>query len=386
MTRCKGTIVYVGGFEMPDKNAAAHRVLNNSKIFTELGYKVVFCGIDHEIKSNADEAIVFDNFESYPLKYPNSNKEWFKSQISFEDIKNVLQKYTDIKYVIGYNMHALPLRNLEIWSKSKKIKVLLDVTEWYPNKFSLKPQKFIRWIDTNLTMRLYQKKVDGMIVISSYLQNYYKNYVKNIIVIPPLIDKCDDKWAQEKEYRGDIVEFTYSGSAANSKTMVKDKIDVIINAMVNVPSKYSFHFSIVGMSYEDCIKLFPNIKEKLKILGDKVTFFGRVSHEESIKILKRSDYCVFFRDNNRQNIAGFPTKFVECVTIGNGLIVNEFSDLKDYFPLENSFLLDGITNKDISEALIKCIRNGQINKNPQDIFDYHSYIDNFNLFIKKLDE
>lgn len=26
-----GTIVYIGGFEMPDKNAAAHRVLNNAK-------------------------------------------------------------------------------------------------------------------------------------------------------------------------------------------------------------------------------------------------------------------------------------------------------------------------------------------------------------------
>lgn len=386
MTRCKGTIIYVGGFEMPDKNAAAHRVLNNSKIFSELGYKIVFCGIDHDIKSNVEEPIVFDNFESFPLKYPNSTIEWFKSQVSFLPIKKVLQKYTDIKYVIGYNMHALPLRNLEIWCKRKKIQVLLDVTEWYPNKFSLKPQKFIRWVDTNLTMRLYQKKVDGMIVISSYLQNYYKNFVKNIIIVPPLIDKYDYKWKLEEKNRKNVVEFVYSGSAANSKTMVKDKIDVIINAMVNVPNIYSFHFSIVGMSYEDCIKLFPNVKDKIKILGNKITFFSRLSHEESIKIIKSSDYCVFFRDKNRQNTAGFPTKFVECVTIGDGLIVNEFSDLKDYFPLKNSILLSGISNKEISDALINCIQNGQIDKSPHDIFDYRNYINMFNLFIKELDE
>lgn len=44
----KGTILYVGGFELPDKNAAAHRVLSNAKIFRELGYNVVFCGVNRE--------------------------------------------------------------------------------------------------------------------------------------------------------------------------------------------------------------------------------------------------------------------------------------------------------------------------------------------------
>ena len=37
-----GTVIYVGNFEMPDKNAAAHRVLNNAKIFKELEYRVCF--------------------------------------------------------------------------------------------------------------------------------------------------------------------------------------------------------------------------------------------------------------------------------------------------------------------------------------------------------
>ena len=34
-------IIYIGGFELPDKNAAAHRVLGNAKILRELGYKVI---------------------------------------------------------------------------------------------------------------------------------------------------------------------------------------------------------------------------------------------------------------------------------------------------------------------------------------------------------
>ena len=32
MPEDKGTVLYVGGFELPDRNPAAHRVINNSKI------------------------------------------------------------------------------------------------------------------------------------------------------------------------------------------------------------------------------------------------------------------------------------------------------------------------------------------------------------------
>ena len=44
------TIIYIGSFEMPDKNAAAHRVLNNARNLRELGFNVVFVGLN----ANAD--------------------------------------------------------------------------------------------------------------------------------------------------------------------------------------------------------------------------------------------------------------------------------------------------------------------------------------------
>ena len=50
----KGTILYVGGFELPDKNAAAHRVLSNGKILRDLGYKVVFIDVDKRIQYEND--------------------------------------------------------------------------------------------------------------------------------------------------------------------------------------------------------------------------------------------------------------------------------------------------------------------------------------------
>ena len=52
----KGSVLYVGGFELPDKNAAAHRVINNAKILRELGYRVIFCGVDREKELDTDRS------------------------------------------------------------------------------------------------------------------------------------------------------------------------------------------------------------------------------------------------------------------------------------------------------------------------------------------
>ena len=34
----KGTIIYYGGFTLPDKSAAANRVVSNGKIFLTVGF------------------------------------------------------------------------------------------------------------------------------------------------------------------------------------------------------------------------------------------------------------------------------------------------------------------------------------------------------------
>ena len=384
MAERKGTIVYIGGFEMPDKNAAANRVLNNAKAFAELGYKVVFCGVDHEIEENANALIKFEGFESWPSKYPSSTKEWIREQVSFKYIKGVLEKYDDVRFVIGYNMHALPLRNLENWSKKKNVKVLIDATEWYPNRFSLKLGKLIRWVDTNLAMRWYQKKVDGVIAISSVLAKYYQKYVKNVIIVPPLVDINDDLWQQIASNCDNKIRFTYTGRAGNGKDIIKDKIDIIIDAFCSIPSSYDFFFSVVGMTERECEEMFPGIKDKIKCLGGKIEFCGKVSHGDSIKALIESDYCIFLRERNRQTMAGFPTKFSECITTGVGIIVNDVSDIKQYFPIKNGTIIDTIELSDVTKAILEAIENGKTHHSNNDLFNYRNYEHKLDSFLQEV--
>lgn len=384
----KGTIIYIGGFEMPDKNAAAHRVLNNAKIFNELGYHVVFCGVDHDITGDAKTITKIGTFDNIPAAYPKSSREWVKQLIDFSHIEKTFNQYSDVKYAIAYNMHAIPLARLLHYCKKKSIKVIADATEWYENKLSLNPVKFIKCIDTFIVMRYLQKKVDAMIAISMYLAKYYSKHIKNIIVVPPLVDLTERIWQVSDVEKEKCVEFVYSGSPGTGKD--KDKLGEIIEAFGRLDETCKYMFTIIGLTYEQFVKIFPECRKTLLCIKDHICFKGRVSHRESIKALYKADYCIFVRNRSRKNMAGFPTKFVECCTSGINIIANDVSDIGKYFPkdaksefIENTDInqikqaLRKVLAKDISFIRTKC-------ENSKDKFDYHNWNACFESFLVEI--
>ena len=377
-----GTIVYIGGMEMPDRNAAAHRALNNAKIFRELGYNVVFCGIDKLIDRDIYPPVQMGNFSNCPAKHPVSPKEWLKSLYDFSHIKRVLDTYDDIKFVVAYNMHSRPLSWLIGYCKKRNIKVIADITEWYENKFSFSPVKFIKWLDTFRVMKRLYKKVDGIIAISKYLTDYYSSYVKQIVQIPPLIDIEEEIWKNIPFDYLDKVEFVYSGVPGATK----DRIELIVECLADLNDNYDFLFNVIGITKEQFIEYYPNFVKLLDKLDNKIAFHGRVSHTESIFALRKADYCIFIRERTRKNMAGFPTKFAECVTAGVGVIANDISNIKDYYPLDNSEIISSVDKTDIKTAIVNAIGNGKIRHKALNLFDYRNYIEKIKLFLSKVNK
>ena len=81
-------VLYVGGFELPDKNAAAHRVIGNAKVFKELGYEVKLNGLtDGIVKLGPFHSSGFESFEEV---YPKSNKDWLKFLIDISFVKRMI--------------------------------------------------------------------------------------------------------------------------------------------------------------------------------------------------------------------------------------------------------------------------------------------------------
>ena len=373
----KGRILYIGGFDMPDRNAAAHRVLNNAKIFRFLGYETVFCGMDKDMSAAPEKVCGFDNL---PVAYPQSSKQWFLQLLDIGHYIKTIEKYGDIKLVMCYNLHALPLIRLIRFCKKRGIKIAADCTEWYENKPSFNPVKMIKCIDTALAMHA-QKKLDGMMAITSYLESYYKPFVPVMLRLPPLVDVTDQKWTERVDLPSGCARIVYTGSPGDTK----DKLGQIVRLLSKTQA--DFEFNVIGIT-EDQFKATFSVSE----ISDKVRFLGRVSHEESIRALRQADYCVFVRDRSRKNAAGFPTKFVESYTSGTGIIANDISDIKNYFPNDGiSILTDTADDLSIQNALCAAlekdmtkVRENRRNGTLSNSFDIKENIKSVESFLSEL--
>ena len=118
------TILYVGGFRLPDGNAAGPRVLNNAKILRDMGYNVVFIDVADEVSGDISDTLKkIDGFECYSQKYPRGI-EWFEYLASISDVKKVFGRYANIKGIIVYNYQAGAFFKLKAFLQKEACKII----------------------------------------------------------------------------------------------------------------------------------------------------------------------------------------------------------------------------------------------------------------------
>ena len=110
----KGTILYIGFFKLPDKNAAAQRVMGNAKIFRDLGYNVVFLDEqdDIEYRDLLDTKHYINDFEVYSQKRPKNFKTFLSKMLNIYNIDKIISEISDLKMVITYNYPSIALNKL----------------------------------------------------------------------------------------------------------------------------------------------------------------------------------------------------------------------------------------------------------------------------------
>ncbi len=391
----RNTILYIGGFQMPDMNAAAHRVLANAKIFRELDYEVIFLGTSpRQIQTDVVNSIKknFEGFTYFNLPYPKGLIDWYNYLTSISHIKQFIKSSLEEmpESIVAYNYPSIALNCLRKFCSENSIKLYADCTEWYQaegNIFS----RTIKNFDTNFRMKYVHPKLDGIIVISRYLLNYYKEKMSNIILLPPLVDAEMQKWTPSfKDYSFNGVELVYAGSPG---TGAKDKLDKIINALTLIKRESPeliFRLNIIGITKDQYLTSF-NINSLSDEEEGYVVFSGRLPHLETIKKIKTSNYQIFIRENNLVNLAGFPTKFAESITCGTPVLTNLTSNIGDFLSDGiNGFILD-ISSDDkflssLRNALSKTIEELEVMKqnclkdNP---FDYRRYISGIKDFLAR---
>ena len=357
------SVLYLGGFELPDKNAAAQRVIAIGKTLCELGFAVSFWGVSKE--GNASES-TFEGFSCKSISYPTSTKQWIKHIWNFIPINEIEACHPDI--VVLYNFPSLASLKILRYCHSHGIKVFHDTTEWeYADGHSLRD--IIKDVDTWLRMKYCLRKMDGVIAISRYLYNYYASKVKTVL-IPPTVDLKDKKWDRGRELTtGNKVKLIYAGSAGAKS---KDRLDHIVEALCQYDN---MELEVVGMTQDQYEKDFGSLPDGC----NNLIFKGRLPHNEAVKAVLDSDFQMLIREDNLKNRAGFPTKFVESISCCTPLISTLSSNIEDYIiDGKNGFVVDEanclskvlervsrLSIEERTEMKIFCRENNQ--------FDYHNY-------------
>lgn len=391
----KGTILYIGAFELPDKNAAAHRVVANGKLLRDLGYRVIFIGSEKNKTDSFEETKMIYGFECFSRKYPENLGDWIDYFFSIDDYEYVVKRYKDIKAIICYNMPSLTMYKLRHLCHKKNIKIVSDSTEWY--KGSLKNNFLIgtiKRVDSFLRMKIIHKKLDGIIAISEYLSKYYKNSNVRTIKIPPLIDHTDVKWQRLNHEKSDTIQIVYAGGAFSLKDVyVKDRLDLVIQALsVLKRDNYKFFFKIVGCELEEFRSFYPHLSKDVDVLKGNIRFYGKVAHNDAINIVKSSDFSIFIRDTSVVTQAGFPTKFVESISSGIPVLTNENSNITDYLVEGvNGFIIKSDNLESMIAALRKPLSINKVNLQrmkdatyESSLFDYRNFSDEFKSFFSNL--
>lgn len=352
----KSIFLYIGGFQLPDKNAAAQRVLGIAKGLRKLSHNVVFLNSLKEYDKLGVTETEYLGFRCLEYKRESDHDYLVSAKTTLTMMKQV---QPDV--VIAYNYPAIALSRILTYCNKNRIKCFADVTEWYDTSGVNIVTRIIKGFDTSYRMKHVQKRLDGAITISKFLYDYYNKSVKTVL-IPPTVDLEESKWNICVKEDDGIVSFVYAGVPS----VRKERLNLIVSAVGTIENVKNVRLDIVGITREQFIQMYS----WHDAIPKSVVFWGVVDHQKVLRIVGQSDWAIILRENNRTVKAGFPTKLVESISCGTPVIANRFSNVFDYLTEKNSICVENM-DEITSYILQACEQKCAIDRN---VFDYHNFL------------
>ena len=320
----RNIVIIAGNFVMPDGDAAAVRVRGIAQVLSYNGYKIILQGKNFEKNSSKCNSYKLDEF-IWKTRPPYKRKTYyFDCQYLIDTIQEAgIQR---VKALILYHHPAIPVLKIQKYCKKNNIMLVTDTTEWY-SLYQLRANKHAVFTiaDFYLRMLYVNRKVGNLIVISSYLRDYYQSNKARVIQIPILNINKEYKLP---ERTWDCLRICYCGSPAK-----KDLLEPIVNTVQKTNENGNrVELHIVGVSEIDYCNSHPGVHN----FGDYIRFYGRVEHSKAIEILRQCDFSTIIRRDERYAKAGFPTKMVEALSNGVGVIATPCGDIPHYVKNDNN--------------------------------------------------
>ncbi|MDP3463673.1 MAG: glycosyltransferase family 4 protein [Bacteroidales bacterium] len=237
-------------------------------------------------------------------------------------------------YGIDYFYYVFPFM---IWSKVFNIKLIRIVPDKY-SKATIVPVwwKFPKYYFFNLQLSYFDRFMDGIVFLSTYLYNEYVKSggkVDRAIIIPHFIDI--DQFKESREWNDQELVLAYSGSILRNNGIF-DLLDAFSLLLEKKPYlKLMMLGNTMNLDEEDR-KLYDTL---ICNLGDRIFFNGSVPYQDVAKKLQKVSILINPRREGEWADAGFPTKLGEYFACEKIVVSTEVGDVSKYFTDGNELFI-----------------------------------------------
>ena len=348
-------ILYVGQIAIEGSASCTH-VRNRARFFNNIGYEVY--GLSECPKNECDKVEDTD-FLKYVYMKPFHGKGkvrgagWIADQFlgihMYNEIIRAL-KFISPDIIILYELNSIVVEErIRAYCKKHNIRLIIEVTEWMEveNRKEIATRGIV-W-QKDIQKRYIDKRCGNIIAISEFLYEHYRNQGCNVIKLPPLVYDFADK---DQIFRDrDVVKLHQVKLVFAGTTDFKDYLEPMLKAIRKINNnEIKIIFDVVGPS-PDAIESMLECSSPTQY---GINCYGRLSHENTLSIVRKADFSVLMRENKRYAKAGVSTKFVEAMSLAVPSICTAVGGT-DAFVSDG---VDGILIKDnsVHEVLDKLVQ------------------------------
>ena len=348
-------ILYIGQIAIEGSASCTH-VRNRARFFNNIGYEVY--GLSECPKNECDKVEDTD-FLKYVYMKPFHGKGkvrgagWIADQFlgihTYNEIIRAL-KFILPDIIILYELNSIVVEErIRAYCKKHNIRLIIEVTEWMEveNRKEIATRGIV-W-QKDIQKRYIDKRCGNIIAISEFLYEHYRNQGCNVIKLPPLVYDFADK---DQIFRDrDVVKLHQVKLVFAGTTDFKDYLEPMLKAIRKINNnEIKIIFDVVGPS-PDAIESMLECSSPTQY---GINCYGRLSHENTLSIVRKADFSVLMRENKRYAKAGVSTKFVEAMSLAVPSICTAVGGT-DAFVSDG---VDGILIKDnsVHEVLDKLVQ------------------------------